>query len=78
MEMLIVFQNPEFRCHLIQLTQLQSTTWHHRDSQQRLLSVQTFMGALGDCSGVKHTGKPLPFWSVSRPSLRASWWTRGR
>lgn len=48
MEMLIVFQNPEFRCHLIQLAQLQK---HHvatqgqpaRASQQRLLPAQILM-----------------------------------
>lgn len=32
MEMLIVLQNPEFRCHLIQIIQLQSTMWHRKDS----------------------------------------------
>lgn len=42
MEMLIVFQNPEFRCHLIQLTQLQCTTWHCRDSLPGTVSKGCF------------------------------------
>lgn len=42
MEMLIVFQNPEFRCHLIQLTQLRSTTWHRRDGLPGPVSTSCF------------------------------------
>lgn len=33
MEMLIMFQNPEFRCHLIPIIWLQSSSWHSKDGQ---------------------------------------------
>lgn len=75
MEMLIMFQNPEFRCHLIPIIWLQRSTWRSGDGQLGPASTGCFQFKLQlkpfrlQTAGASY----VPFWSVNRRSPMAFW-----